>query len=85
MKYLESKRFLWGSEKLTKKITLDDFSESNRRCIEHGHTQLLPTRDSAGRAVVLNNLNHIYYEDDGMDQVCARNPRFEILHAHHAC
>jgi hypothetical protein len=79
MRYFDAKLLLWGKTKLTTKITLDDFSESNRKTMEHGHSQLLQSRDHAGRAVILNNLNHLYYEDDGMDQVRKTSRGWSII------
>ena len=73
MNFFNFKAELWGDEKLTKRITLSDFGEDGLEAIRNGHTQLLPLRDTAGRSIIFNNLNHLHYKDDGMDQVRNRN------------
>ena len=72
MKFFELKAELWGDDKLTKKITLSDFSGDCLGTIQHGHTQLLRVRDASGRSIILNNLNHIQYRA-GEDQVRLTN------------
>jgi glycosyltransferase involved in cell wall biosynthesis len=42
---------LFGPEKLCQPITLEDLTPDDLECLEHGHFQLLNSRDRAGRAV----------------------------------
>jgi hypothetical protein len=50
--FFESKKDLFGVEKLTKPITLDDLGPDDIAALEAGYSQLLPGRDRAGRAIV---------------------------------
>ena len=69
MHFFDLKRGLWGEKRLTKRITVEDFDENDCATLEHGHVQLLPARDHAGRAIIFNNLNRLKYTDP-MNQVC---------------
>ena len=51
--FLEYKLDLFGPDKLVKKITLADLSLDDLEPLNCGAMQLLPTRDKAGRAVVM--------------------------------
>jgi hypothetical protein len=51
--YFESKKKLFGSEKLAKKILLEDLDDETMACLESGYMNLLPGRDRAGRAVFM--------------------------------
>eukprot|EP00531_Pseudo-nitzschia_arenysensis_P000828 CAMPEP_0116147466 /NCGR_PEP_ID=MMETSP0329-20121206/17768_1 /TAXON_ID=697910 /ORGANISM="Pseudo-nitzschia arenysensis, Strain B593" /LENGTH=932 /DNA_ID=CAMNT_0003643393 /DNA_START=121 /DNA_END=2919 /DNA_ORIENTATION=+ len=51
--YFEEKRRLFGVEKVTSKIQLKDLDNESRYCLESGQLQLLPGRDRAGRAVIV--------------------------------
>jgi hypothetical protein len=52
--YLEEKLIRFGPRKLTKSLTLKDLSPQSREMLtDLGIQQLLPARDSAGRAIVL--------------------------------
>eukprot|EP00980_Cylindrotheca_fusiformis_P017378 scaffold5392_cov107-Cylindrotheca_fusiformis.AAC.11 len=51
MLFLKQKALYFGEEKLTKEITLDDFSAEDMQSLESGATQVLPKKDRAGRSV----------------------------------
>lgn len=51
-KYLRIKLDLFGREKLTRDILLDDLGEDGRAYLESGALQILPKRDASGRRVV---------------------------------
>jgi hypothetical protein len=52
IKYLDRKLGLFGSDKLTKKITLDDFSAEDMEVAQSGLGSILPLRDMAGRLLL---------------------------------
>ena len=52
VRHFEVKQSLFGSDKLAKEITLEDFSKEDIACLESGFGTILPLRDRAGRAVV---------------------------------
>lgn len=52
-RYLEEKYDMFGSEKLTNDICLEDLGEDGKRYLEIGGLQILPKRDKAGRLIVL--------------------------------
>lgn len=54
--YFETKKTLFGPEKLATHITLDDLDEDDIRCLESGIMQLLPARDRAGRGIFFWNM-----------------------------
>ena len=49
--YFEKKAELFGVDKLAKDITLGDLEEPDRKALEAGGVQVLPSRDRAGRLV----------------------------------
>ena len=49
--FFECKMELFGSEKLTQEITIDDLGEGGVAVLESGFITLLPLRDRAGRCV----------------------------------
>ena len=51
-RYLKIKLDLFGEEKLTQDIILDDLGDDGKRYLERGGLQVLPKRDAAGRRVV---------------------------------
>ncbi len=51
-RYLKIKLDLFGEEKLTQDILIDDLGEDAKRYLERGGLQVLPKRDSSGRRVV---------------------------------
>jgi hypothetical protein len=53
VRYFQEKRYLFGSENLTHEIRMDHFDEETLQVLQGGRMQLLPARDSAGRAVLL--------------------------------
>eukprot|EP00980_Cylindrotheca_fusiformis_P026060 scaffold15301_cov142-Cylindrotheca_fusiformis.AAC.9 len=53
IKHFDLKLSLFGSEKLTKDITLHDLDDNDRMCLESGFCQILPQKDVAGRTIVL--------------------------------
>jgi hypothetical protein len=52
IQFFEMKQKLFGLEKLTKDIEIDDFDEEDRRAVESGVLQILPLRDRSGRVVL---------------------------------
>ncbi|CAJ1954892.1 unnamed protein product [Cylindrotheca closterium] len=53
IKFLELKRSLFGQEKLTRKITLTDLNEDDKKYLESGAVQISTKRDRSGRAIFL--------------------------------
>jgi hypothetical protein len=53
VRFFEQKIMLFGPEKLAKDIKLDDLDEGDVACLESGLIQVLPSRDSAGRAILV--------------------------------
>ena len=52
VQFFEMKQKLFGVEKLTKDIVIEDFEEGDRRALESGVLQILPLRDRSGRIVL---------------------------------
>ena len=50
--YLRIKLELFGRDKLTRDILLDDLGEDGRAYLESGALQILPKRDTSGRRVI---------------------------------
>ena len=53
VKYFQQRLELFGSERLVRDVGLDDFDEKTRATLAEGIMQILPSRDSRGRAVVI--------------------------------
>jgi hypothetical protein len=53
VKYFEGKLKLFGADKLTKIITMEDLDEDDLATLKSGYLQLLPERDRAGRAIIV--------------------------------
>jgi hypothetical protein len=53
VKYFEGKLKLFGPDKLTKIITMEDLNEDDMATLKSGYLQLLPERDRAGRAIII--------------------------------
>lgn len=51
IKFFEVKELLFGAEKLTEDIFFQDLSADDKKCLFDGSFQLLPNKDSIGRAV----------------------------------
>jgi hypothetical protein len=56
VKYCEGKLRLFGPDKLTKRITMEDLDEDDMVTLRSGYMQLLPERDRAGRAIIVSIL-----------------------------
>jgi hypothetical protein len=54
LRFFEQKLELFGPGKLCKDITLRNLSVADMQCLIHGHLQILPTRDRAGRAAIVH-------------------------------
>ena len=52
VRFFEMKRELFGTDKLTKDITLCDLEKEDLACLESGLCHILPLRDRAGRAIL---------------------------------
>ena len=52
VKHFESKMILFGSQRLTKELTLKDLDGGDRKCLEQGMVQRVVSGDHAGRVVV---------------------------------
>jgi hypothetical protein len=50
--FFETKLSLFGEEKLTKEITIDDLDEDDQKCLQDGSFQILPCSDMTGRPVI---------------------------------
>lgn len=61
--YFTNKLFLFGEEKLAKKITLDDMDDDDMAAIRTGAIRTLPERDQAGRTVWFIAQKHYAYKD----------------------
>lgn len=69
MVYLEEKLSRFGSHVLTKTLTINDLSPQSRALlVDFGIHQILPARDSAGRAI------YLVHVDDGPREVVRENP-----------
>lgn len=68
MAFLQDKLELFGVEALTRRLTLSDMSKDDLACLKSGAYQLLPTRDSAGRCVLVDF--HLV-----MKHCCYKEPR----------
>jgi hypothetical protein len=51
--FFDFKQQLFGEEKLTKDITLDNFLGEDKHGLDSGPFQLLPERDRSGRAIIM--------------------------------
>ena len=51
--FLEQKKELFGSEKLTKDIMLDDLDEDDMEALESGGLQVVPLKDQSGRQLMI--------------------------------
>jgi hypothetical protein len=60
-RFYEQKMILFGPQKLCKYITLDDMNSADMECIENSHMQLLPSRDQAGRTILVMALSFMKY------------------------
>jgi hypothetical protein len=58
---LDIKRSIFGPAKLAKKVTLEDLEEEDIEYLESGAVQILPSKDTSGRKIVLtlSNLRNI--------------------------
>ena len=52
MKFFEIKRTIFGVDKLTKEITLDDLGDDAESVLKMGYMTLLPARDRSGRCIL---------------------------------
>ena len=52
VRFFDLKLDLFGNERLTKTITLDDFDDETMSCLQSGLCTILPLKDRAGRAIV---------------------------------
>ena len=52
MNFFETKRELFGEEKLTKDITLDDLDDDDMYALKSGGFQILPIPDRSGRRII---------------------------------
>jgi hypothetical protein len=58
VRFFESKKELWGDDKLARPITLDDFDEDGLAFLKHGAIQVLPEKDQSGRSVFFLATKH---------------------------
>jgi hypothetical protein len=52
VRYFEEKRTLFGEEKLTKDIVLEDLDENDMDTLRSGYMQVLPMKDQGGRRII---------------------------------
>ncbi|CAJ1958684.1 unnamed protein product [Cylindrotheca closterium] len=53
VKFFEAKLELFGSDAMQREIRLNDLSKDDKRSLESGFFQVLPSRDVAGRAIIV--------------------------------
>jgi hypothetical protein len=58
VRFFESKKELWGDDKIARPITLDDFDEDGLALLKHGAIQVLPEKDQSGRSVFFLATKH---------------------------
>jgi hypothetical protein len=61
--FFEQKLRIFGRDKLTKDITLQDLNEEDLKVLNNGHLQLLPQRDRAGRLICCNVRSYERFKD----------------------
>ena len=62
--FFKHKSEIWGEDKLTKKISLEDLSPTDQETLQNGHIQLFPVRDAAGRSILLNAPCFCKFQED---------------------
>eukprot|EP00934_Nitzschia_sp_Nitz4_P003942 Nitzschia sp. Nitz4//scaffold85_size83877//73797//75371//NITZ4_005241-RA/size83877-augustus-gene-0.155-mRNA-1//1//CDS//3329559173//3932//frame0 len=66
-RHFDLKQYLFGDEKLTKMISVDDLRLEDMKVFREGNFQILPTRDRAGRAVVIwINTGQVYHSIESL-------------------
>jgi hypothetical protein len=61
MQFLEGKKKFFGENAVARPLLLTDMNEDDMECLKSGILQLLPSRDSKGRAVIADmNMNGAY-------------------------
>lgn len=60
-RHFDVKLELFGIDRLNRDISLADFTPDDRRTLEHGFYQLLPKRDTAGRAIFMKIWYHQFF------------------------
>jgi hypothetical protein len=63
LEFFEFKQSLFGNEMLVKEITLDNLSETDKKHLKRGNTQILPMRDMTGRHVIFNNITEMFADE----------------------
>jgi hypothetical protein len=58
VRFFESKKELWGDDKLARSITLDDFNEDGLAVLKQGSIQVLHEKDQSGRSVFFMACKH---------------------------
>ena len=56
IRFLDLKKELFGTQKLVKEITLDDFDEDDMETLRSGYMQVPPYKDMAGRTILVGML-----------------------------
>ena len=52
--FFECRLALFGADLLTRPLTLEDLDADDIACLRSGYFQILPQRDTTGRAVLVN-------------------------------
>jgi hypothetical protein len=61
MRFLEGKKTYFGEDAVGRPLLLTDMNEADMECLKSGILQLLPSRDSKGRAVIADmNMRGVY-------------------------
>jgi hypothetical protein len=63
VEYFDQKLELFGTDKLGKALTLEDFSEDDKSALNTGSTYCLPSTDRSGRRVFFNFRKLYTYKD----------------------
>lgn len=58
IKFFDFKKRLFGEDKLSREITLDDFDEDGMGVMKSGYAQISPYKDMSGRPIVFFVLEH---------------------------
>jgi hypothetical protein len=77
MKYFEGKRFLFGEDKLAKKITLCDLDAQDTEILNSGVFLVLPRKDQSGQPIFFKDLTKFNFNHEtSLVRSCDFQPHF---------